>query len=199
LTAAGVMTTFSPEPEQALIMDLGGRSAEFIIRRNARNEKTVSLPLGVVALTETFLISDPPGEDEMKTLSGEVADVLKDRLSPDFIEAGWNLMIGTAGTATTLAAVAQGLTGYNPELINGYVLKSADIECMFANFIRVSRAERARTPGLPEDRADIIIAGIGVIMETMKFININRLTVSDAGLLEGIWLVAAGLKECHHA
>jgi len=198
LTSAGVMTGISPEPELALIVDLGGRSTEFILRKNGQNLKTISLALGAVALTEAHLVSDPPAQDEIEALGAEIADVLKNELSQEIREAGQTALIGTAGTVTTLAAVSQGLSVYQPELINNYPLSLKEIETIFNRFVGVSKSERTQIPGLEAERADIILAGTKVIMEIMKFMSINRLTVSDAGLLEGIWLVAAGLKEITH-
>ncbi|MBW1947749.1 MAG: Ppx/GppA family phosphatase, partial [Deltaproteobacteria bacterium] len=99
--------------------------------------------------------------------------------------------IGTAGTVTTLVAVMRGLTVYQPELVHNFCLTGQALEGLFERLAGLKASERALIPGLPEDRADIIVAGTGVVLAIMKYINTDQLIVSDAGLLEGLWLAAA--------
>jgi len=195
LTAAGVMTALDPIPEEALIFDLGGRSTEFILGSRGQVRKTLSLDLGAVVLTETYLASDPPAEAELVALQAEVSTVLTQALS-EWREADQRPreLVGTAGTVTTLAAMAQGLKAYDPELINNFRLNRGILHGLFRKMIVLPRVKRAMLPGLPEDRADIIIAGAAVTMEVMNFFEANSLVVSDAGLLEGLWLAAAGRR-----
>jgi len=195
LTAAGVMTALAPIPEESLIFDLGGRSTEFILASRGHVRKTLSLELGAVDLTETYLDSDPPREEELAAMQAEVSEVLAQALS-DWPEKVQNQreLVGTAGTVTTLAAMAQGLKAYNPELINNFRLDRGVLHGLFRKMMVLPGTKRAMIPGLPKDRADIIIAGAIVTMEIINFFETTSLVASDAGLLEGLWLVAAGRR-----
>jgi len=194
LTAAGVLNARPTISDPALIFDLGGRSTEFILTQDGHSLTSASLALGAVSLTEAFFRSDPPTLKEIRALRVEVGAILCQGLAPMLKDAKPKTLIGTAGTVTTLAAMAQELTIYQPELVHNFRLTRKDMEGLFRRLAGLTAAERALIPGLPEDRADIIVAGAGVVLELIRFINTDQLIVSDAGLLEGLWLAAAGLR-----
>lgn len=195
LTAAGVLTAVRPMPETALVFDLGGRSTEFIPVAVGRIQDPVSVAMGAVGLTERHLPSDPPSETEILSLRAAIASVLRDRLPDMRADHSEPVgLVGTAGTVTTLAAMAQGLNVYRPERINNYRLDRTTLSRLFDTMIGMTTGQRSSLPGLPADRADIIVAGAAVVLEIMDFYSANELIVSDAGLLEGIWLVAAGKR-----
>ncbi len=198
LTAAGVLTCLKPAPEKAVIFDLGGRSTEFILAGQDLNGPSASLELGSVALTETFLTSDTPTSDQIRACRAEVSDRLirgLGDLAAAADETGGDIaLVGTAGTTTTLAAMAQGMTEYRPELINNFALERTVLADMIKDMSALTSSERSRIPGLPKDRADIIVAGAVVVLEILDFFEKKHFIVSDAGLLEGLWLAAAGLR-----
>ena len=194
LAAAGVLAILKPPGGAFLLFDLGGRSTEFALVAQGEVRRAVSLELGAVALTERFFRQDPPSAEAVRTLRAEVARVLAAGLPAGFAMGKTGPLIGTAGTATTCAAVLQGLEPYDPERINGFAITREALQALFDRLVRLPMSERARIPGLPPDRADILPAGAGVILEILEYFKETCLLVSDAGLLEGLWLVAAGVR-----
>lgn len=190
LTATGVLTGLDPRPEHSLIFDIGGRSTEFVSAEGARIVRSRSLAMGVVALTEAHL-SDPARPGEMEAVAAEARNILS---QADFSDKAPNAtLVGTAGTVTTVAALLLKLKEYRPELVNGVTLARPAIADLLAALARETVAERVRLYGLHPRRADAIVAGLVLVLEIMDFFGRGEIVVSDNGLLEGLWLRAAGL------
>ena len=190
LTATGALTGLEPLPPHALIFDIGGRSTEFISSKNREIIKTRSLSLGVVALTEAHL-SDPAAPGELEAVAEEIRSILA---GADFSDVAADaVLVGTAGTVTTVAALLLGLKEYQPELINNARLTGRSIADLLAVLARETVEERVKNHGLHPRRADAIVAGLVEVLEFLKFFGREELVVSDNGLLEGIWLRAGGL------
>ncbi len=178
--------------ERFCLMDIGGGSTEFIVASGDALERAVSLPLGVVHLTERYLKTDPVAGEEYRALIAYVRGVLAGGALPTLAGLPPGALVGTAGTITTLAALDLGLDTYDPERVNGHRLLSPRIEALLARLAALPVAERARLPCLEPGRADLIIAGIAIALETMRGMGVDALTVSEYGLREGILLEAIG-------
>jgi exopolyphosphatase/guanosine-5'-triphosphate,3'-diphosphate pyrophosphatase len=190
LTAAGVLTGLAPLPEEALIFDIGGRSTEFVAARGGRIEKSRSLAMGVVELTERFL-SDPVRPEELEALGASVRKTLNDA---DFSDTGpAPVLVGSAGTVTTVAALLLNLKEYRPELVNNARLEKAAVSKLLAALAAETTAARVEKYGLHPRRADAIVAGLVLVLEILEKFSQTFLLASDNGLLEALWLKAAGL------
>ena len=190
LTATGTLTGLDPLPPHALIFDIGGRSTEFISSKQSEIIKTRSLSLGVVALTEAHL-SDPAAPGELEAVAEEVRAVLS---AADFSDVDPGaVLVGTAGTVTTVAALLLNLKEYRPELVNNARLTGDSISDLLNMLAKETVEERVKNHGLHPRRADAIVAGLVEVMEILNFFGRKELVVSDNGLLEGVWLRAGGL------
>jgi exopolyphosphatase / guanosine-5'-triphosphate,3'-diphosphate pyrophosphatase len=185
LSALGVLSVYEEVPEPACIFDLGGGSVEFTWLKSGRIRETVSLPLGAVGLTEQFLFSDPPTGEELGRLRGHCLEMLHKGIN---IKESSGCLIGTAGTVTTLSAMAQKMTEYDPSRINGSVLDRGTLDRLLYELTSIPLAARRKLPGLEPGRADIIVAGLMVVQSILDFFDTDPLRISDAGLLEGLLL-----------
>ncbi|HEX6679128.1 MAG TPA: Ppx/GppA phosphatase family protein [Gaiellaceae bacterium] len=163
-----------------VVLDVGGGSTE-LIERNGR----VSLDIGSVRLTERFLHSDPPTEEELAACRAAV----RAELPP--LEA--TRMIGVAGTITTLAALALGR--YDPSQVQGYRLTKDSVEAQLRRLASLPIAERRKMPGLEPERAPVIVGGAAIVAETLAHLGLDELEVSERDLLTGAALAAAELPE----
>ena len=185
LSALGVLSVFQELTGPTCIFDLGGGSVEFTWVQSGRTRETVSLPLGAVGLTEQFLLSDPPLNQEIGRLRGHCRKMLRTRIN---INESVSCLIGTAGTVTTLAAMAKKLAEYDPSRINGSVLDRDALDRLLFELTSIPLKTRQDLPGLEPGRADIITAGLVVVLSILDFFDTDTLRVSDAGLLEGLLL-----------
>ncbi len=171
----------------SLVVDIGGGSTEIIISRPGDEPVIDSLSLGAVYLTERFITSDPPSRDDAALLRSAVREELDNRM-PVIQPVPSSLFVGTAGTITTLAAIDQGLTVYDPQKINRFVLAREVIDDIVEKLSRLTLSERRAIRGLEPGREDIIFAGAVVAQEIMARFGYTSILVSDWGLREGIIL-----------
>ncbi len=187
LSLLGVASGISSFEGPMAVFDIGGGSTELIWRapQGSNPVESLSLAVGVVHLTEAFLQEDPPGFEACGRLRRQVSGVLKRLALPENLHE--TLWVGTAGTATTLASMHLGLQAYDPDRINGQVLDKGWLEELCDDLAQMTIAERRKLPGLEPGREDIILAGALVTVELMERFGFCQFTVSDAGLLEGLF------------
>lgn len=188
LSLLGVASVISTKESAMVVFDIGGGSTELIWQGEGDSSEmeSSSLPVGVVHLTETFLQGDPPGHEPCLQLREYVSSVLAElSFDNDFHDALW---VGTAGTVTTLASMWYELAEYDPARINGTVLERTWLADLCARLAEMKLTDRRKLTGLEPGREDIILAGGLVTLEIMDIFDFSRFTVSDAGLLEGLFL-----------
>ena len=187
LMLQGVLHGLGLGRERLLVLDVGGGSAEIVLAADGRPERLLSVGLGGVALTERYLKSNPPRSWELVKLEGAIADqmdALRDRIG----DVRGRLCAGTAGTVTTLAAIDMGLREYDARRVNGYRLYRRRLTELYRWLARMTLESRRRVPGLEPGRADVIVAGAAIVLQSMDVLGFSELKVSDAGLREGVLL-----------
>ncbi len=166
------------------VTDIGGGSTELILGRGAALESKASLDLGALHLTERFLPSDPPAEAEVEAARAHVGEAVAGLPVPPEN----SLLVAIGGTATTLAAVVHRLAAYDAAIVHGTVLARATVDGLIERFRSVPLAMRRTIPGLPPERADIILAGSLILRGVMDRVGAGEVTVSDWGLRHGVIL-----------
>jgi exopolyphosphatase/guanosine-5'-triphosphate,3'-diphosphate pyrophosphatase len=169
----------------SLVIDIGGGSTEIIMTRPGAEPEILSLALGAVYLTERFIVHDPPSREELELLRRVVRTELR-RYDKALGLSPAGVLIGTAGTVTTLAAMEQELSEYDHEKINQFILTREAIAGIVRVLSRSTLKERKNIPGLEQGREDIILAGAIVAQEIMERYGYTMMVVSDWGLREGI-------------
>jgi len=187
LTVLGVLKSLDANTSDCIIFDIGGGSTEYIYIHNSKIVNLTSINLGVVHLTEEFLKNELETKEEITQLSQHIQQILRRELqSFDILKKKDLILIGTAGTPTTLAAIELKLKEYNPGLVNNFVLTEDVVLSTIDKLIKIPKKERANTIGLEKGREDILIAGALILVETLRIFSLNKLIVSDGGVLEGI-------------
>ncbi|MDC4226878.1 MAG: Ppx/GppA phosphatase family protein [Candidatus Manganitrophus sp.] len=182
-TFLGVNLVLQNVAEPMLVIDIGGGSTEFIGAEGDAPNFLLSTELGVVHLTEKYLKSDPPAPEELKQLRLAIDKVIKP-IGYHFPPKG--LFAGTAGSITTLAAIDQKMTVYDPQRVNRYPLSRAAIERIFKELSMMPMEQRRQTLGLEKGREDIILAGSLILLAVMELFGYDPVYVSDYGLREGV-------------
>jgi exopolyphosphatase/guanosine-5'-triphosphate,3'-diphosphate pyrophosphatase len=146
--------------------------------------------MGSVRHTERHLHGDPPTVPELAALA-EDARAIVDAEVPAEIRERVDAGIAVAGTATSLAAIDQELDPYDPERVQGYLLSQASCERRVTRLAELTVAERRELTGLHPDRAPTIVAGAGILLESMRAFGLDQVEVSENDILHGAALVAS--------
>jgi exopolyphosphatase/guanosine-5'-triphosphate,3'-diphosphate pyrophosphatase len=173
------------DAQDVLVVDVGGGSTEFIRAKDGKLHGWASLDVGSVRLTERFLASDPAAQDECARLIQAVDESLNKL--PDWSDKiSVPVMVGIAGTFTTLSAVEKGLTHYSHSEVHGSRLTRAEVERQVELYHSKTIAERKHIAGLEPKRADVILAGALAIQRIMTLFGIDQAIVSDQGIRYGL-------------
>jgi len=194
LTLRGVLYGLPPIAGPLIVFDIGGGSTEFILAEGGALSLAVSLRLGVVSLAERFPFPATVDRDRYAELTNEVRAHLATGLPPAVRQRRADLLVGTAGTVTTLAALDLGLRAYDSRRVQGHRLSRRAIEALGERLGALSMAERAALPCLEPGRADLIIPGLAIVEATLECVGVETLIVSDYGFREGIIVEALGAR-----
>ena len=194
LMIKGVLWKLPNTEKDILAFDIGGGSTEFILARDRKIVSAFGTLLGSIRLTEKFISRHPIDISEYKSLEvflrRELREV-KNKLS-DFPP---ELLLGTAGTVTTLAAIDENIYPYDSEKVHGKSITFKRVEEILETLKRKSLDERLAMRTIEKGREDLIIAGGALTLEIMRIFNCKLLTISDYGLREGLVLDALN-QEC---
>jgi exopolyphosphatase / guanosine-5'-triphosphate,3'-diphosphate pyrophosphatase len=176
-----------------VVVDLGGGSTEVVL--GTRDvEASYSADIGCVRLTERCLHSDPPTAAEVAAARGVVREGLAEALQAVPVEHA-RTWVGVAGTMTTLSALAQKMTTYDPQAIHLSRVPFSELLGVCDELIAMTRAQRAVLGPMHEGRVDVIGGGAIIVEELAASLGqragIDELVVSEHDILDGIALSIA--------
>jgi len=185
---------------RAILFDIGGGSTEIAWVRLAPPGSpgsepilsgTISIPVGVVTLAER------PGEscftrEGFEAVRDEVAEKLRAfdavHCIGQEIRQGGVRLIGTSGTVTTLAGTVLDLPRYRRQWVDGVCLEAEEADAALEKLFAMGREGLANHPCIGPERADFVLPGCAVYAAIRQVWPVQRLTVADRGLREGMLL-----------
>ena len=184
-TLLGIRFGLPPTIKDFLGLDIGGGSTECILAQEGKPPAVISLDLGVVRLLERVFRQDPPTAPEIHKAEAVIDQELAN-VSKAFGPMPRIPLVGTAGTVTTLAAMAQGLPRYESARVHNYELRLSIIKKLEQDFINKTGPQRLAMPGLEPGREYVIVAGTIILRRVMETFGVDICLVSDFGLREGV-------------
>jgi threonine dehydratase/exopolyphosphatase/pppGpp-phosphohydrolase len=178
--------------EHGVTMDLGGGSMELTHFRDRRPERSWTLPLGSLRLSDQFLLGDPPSSRDIERLQERIANTLADAGVPSLRDD--ERLIATGGTVRNLAKIDRESRPYPIPRVHGYVLGRKRMEELASMLASRKASRRRQVSGLNSDRVDSIVGGAYAVLGAMLHLEGSELSVSGQGLREGAALHALGLK-----
>ncbi|MDD5447994.1 MAG: Ppx/GppA phosphatase family protein [Actinomycetota bacterium] len=177
------------------VFDIGGGSTELIAgnlpRKRSRllyeEPRVRSIQVGCVRMSERFLKGDPPSPVALGRMESYLVSTLKPAFDSLF-QSKPSLVVGLAGTVTTVAAIKLGLTEYNSQAIHHSCLLREEVEEIYRRLASVPLSDRKKIMGLEPERADIIVGGIAVLRAVMDLAGVDEILVSEKDILDGLIL-----------
>lgn len=164
-------------PGPLRVIDVGGASTELVVGRGPSIAHRRSHPIGSVRLSERFVDSDPPSGEAVAAIEAAARQAFETQPVEPHHE-----LHGLAGTVTTAAALLLGLDDYDRDRVDHSEHALADVEALRDRLAAMTTAERMRSPMLPAGRADVIVAGVTILLEAMRHCGASVLVVRDRGL-----------------
>lgn len=185
LSAKGAIYSLGIKREDLAVIDIGGGSTEFFIKKE--KEEVFSVRIGAAVLTKKYLLSDPPKKEE----TDRVLRIIEEKLKNKLVQyTDFDTIIGVGGTITSLAIALYKipLSEVSPENINGRRLGKEDVAVLLEEMKNMKTEKRAKAFGLDIERSKVIVAGTEILLKIMELLKAKEIIVSMSDLLEGIIL-----------
>jgi exopolyphosphatase/guanosine-5'-triphosphate,3'-diphosphate pyrophosphatase len=174
------------EGRRTLVVDIGGGSVELAMGAGPQVEWAVSEKLGVLRMTERFVHSDPLAARDERRLVGYVRQFMEPHAARARDE-GFDLVVGTSGTALALGAMATE-AGTLPESLHHLTVPAPALHALRRRLVGTTLKGRRRLPLMDERRADIIVAGAVVLDEILDALEAKEIVLCEWALREGLLL-----------
>jgi len=197
LVVSGCASLLNPRIPYAIVFDIGGGSTEIVWlrlwgdddRRRPQILGSVSLPFGVVTLTDRFGGCEVSSATYRAMVAETIAALAPFERASDIqrrVRTGRVQMLGSSGTVTTLAGIHLALPRYTRALVDGSVLTFEQISTVSTHLAGLDLAGRAANPCVGRERADLVLSGCAILDAICATWPVGRLRVADRGVREGI-------------
>lgn len=180
----GILTNARISTGKVLLIDLGGGSCELTLSVSGHIGDMVSLPIGAVRLTQTFMQHDPPKKKELEQMRGFIQREVS-RIQQRILDAKVQVVIATSGTPAALSGLyAAKMRGYDET--KPHTVPQPAVSKILKELSRRSLEARRDLPGIGPRRAEIIIAGAMVFNELMHLCRLKSFRYLPLGLRDGL-------------
>ena len=206
-TGATAELAAGPDEGPYLVADIGGGSTELVIGAAAGvggpagsagtpepQARAVSVNVGCVRMTERHLHGDPPDGREIAAATADI-DAALDMVAAALPVRQARTLVGLAGSVTTVAAIAMGLSAYDAARIHHTRASAADVHAVTSDLLALTRTARAAIGVMHPGRVDVIGGGALVLDRIVARFGFGEVLVSEHDILDGMaWSLAAGWR-----
>ncbi|MEO7215603.1 exopolyphosphatase [Mucilaginibacter sp.] len=182
IKASGALTD-----ENALIIDIGGGSVEFIIGNNKEVLWKQSFEIGAARLMDKFHKTDPIPVISIKAMTA----YLNQQLADLFIAAMQykpTVLIGSSGAFESFAEVIEleKSKAFDIKKTKSYEFDTDDLLELIERLIKSTHAKRASTKGIIPVRVDMIVTASLLTIYIMQKLGLVDVSMSTYSLKEGV-------------
>jgi exopolyphosphatase/guanosine-5'-triphosphate,3'-diphosphate pyrophosphatase len=181
----GVQTRWPHPTQRVLMIDLGGGSAELILSEHGRMAQAFSKPLGALRLKEVFLKSDPPDPRELHRMEEYIQERTVDAVKR-FGDDPYDRAIATSATAAAVICAVNRVPRAKRETADRLRATVSQVRNFYKEVSTRDLDSRRKIPGIGPRRAEIIVPGVAMLLQTLREFRLTKLYYSSAGLRDGI-------------
>ncbi|KAF6173655.1 hypothetical protein GIB67_023014 [Kingdonia uniflora] len=193
----GVLQFLPVYDTTVLTVDIGGGSTEFVIGKEGNVVFAVSLKLGHVLLTDSFVRNGDV--DHVVSMREYIRGVIRGSgLVEKVREIGFKVAVGSSGTIRAIEKAvffgySRGAMGVG-EFGRGWKFSRGELSGVVENLCGLDLGEEGKRAGFFKRRAEFILAGSILLMEIFEMLGIEEMEVSKCALGEGV--IAETLAKC---
>ncbi len=169
-------------PARYAVLDIGGGSTELALGSAAGVERSRSIDVGAVRVTERCFSALPPAADE-RARAANLISAAFDEL-PQW--PGDPAIVGVAGTITTLGALDLGAPRFDAAGVDGHFLSAGEVRRLSDRLLGMTWEQIKALPQVSDARADIIGAGSLILRHCLHRLRSPGVIVSTRGIRYGL-------------
>ena len=181
----GVESTWPQSSTRALIIDIGGGSAEIIAVEGGRLREAYSKPLGAVRLREIFLKDEPPSARQLHQMHEYIQEKMASAVGR-LGHQGWERAIATSATASAVASAVARLPRASRDEIDRLRVPAPQVRRLYRKLSELNLTGRRKITGIGPRRAEIIVPGVAVLLDFLVQFHLPAVYYSRAGVRDGI-------------
>lgn len=175
----GVSRLLPQSNEKRLVIDIGGRSTEFILGQHLDAETTDSLRVGSVAWSLKYF-ADGQLTDKNLQRAEIAAESFLDAVASTYQRGQWDVAYGASGTVGAVAEVL-GYAGFDENKIT-----REGLAWLRSQLVKARTADRLDLMGLKEDRKAVIGGGLSILIGIFDLLKLDSLVVAKGALRHGL-------------
>ena len=180
----GVVSGYDAADGDILVIDIGGGSTELVLGSIDGIDYAKSINAGTVRMTEMFITQNPIVENELQQLNIKLKSLFAEPMN-ELKNRNIHKAIAIGGTATTIAAIYHNLCIYDPQKVHNTIVAFDYLQNLHEKLNNMSVEQRYDVKGLQKERADVIPAGMAIMLHIMKNLELKSFTASENDNLEG--------------
>ncbi|MDQ7072458.1 MAG: Ppx/GppA phosphatase family protein [Gammaproteobacteria bacterium] len=180
LVYLGVAHALAFDDSPRLVMDIGWGSTEFIIGEGFSGLMRESLEMGCVSFSQRFFSNGVIARSGVREALLAAGTRLRAIQRP-YRNKGWVEAVGASGTIRSVANIVK-----ENDWSDDGVITPQSLNKLIDALIEAGHVDKLELKGLSDERKSVIPGGVVVLKAAFDRLKIERMTVSDGALREGL-------------
>ena len=186
----GVSRFLPQSDEKRLVIDIGGRSTEFILGQHLNAETTDSLRVGSVTWSLKYFADGQFSEKNFQRAE-IAAESFLDAVADTYQHGYWDTAYGASGTVGAIADILSS-AGFEDDKVT-----RKGLIWLRSQLIKAKTVDKLALFGLKEDRKTVIAGGLCVLIGIFDLLKLDELMVAKGALRHGLLYDMLGQDEAN--